>query len=681
MNQLFVGITLDIIDYYPLDYDFNNYSFIFISEDQNFEREISYINSNQICQKVPIKGRDIKYSIKVTKDDSLIGISEFAIPFQILNKKDKIYDKVCPITMSDSIKKVLFGSTSNAIPLKIGIHATLQYLLGASENKVADKNEKTEKSEKKDKVIFKQKNYTKKEKEKKINPFTPKKYSQRDKPVNSISTSNSGFGTRLSYNNYNHKHNNSNNNTALNSSLNRLHKKVESSFISSMKYKNINIKDHPWTSSSQRQNLSSAKMRSVRNTHREMEKNKEKKEEREIKTENNEKKLKGKKSSASHKNIKKKNNSNINSNIIQSMNDVTDDAVNLVNENKLDDNITEIDLKNNFNKYIENNMNKKIDEIKDLNEMRNYTFDNLKNLLNYQMKYYELIKKEIDLYNKYNEQFLEYSEKYRTNLKILNKLNEENNLSKIKQCILLNNEKINNNKEKDIIVVKDKELTLLKDICSTMNGEEYNDLSNIENNGIKNKNEQFLILFKVLRKIGDKYGPLENLLTQSNSTEPQRGNLKKILKKYNKELESKNNSNNNMNNYSNTNMKINSPISAKNNNNNISIDKFEYVSLTKPDDIDKKIEIFLKQFYLSHKNIPKVVFRKTSKNNYEYGSQKVMVKVEGEAIRVRYMGGYLLLDKFVESYAPLEDNKKKNTKSSSINQNNRSNISKKTKNK
>jgi hypothetical protein len=419
-----------------------------------------------------------------------------------------------------------------------------------------------------------------------------------------------------------------------------------------------------------------------------MEKNKEKKEEREIKTENNEKKLRGKKSSASHKNIKNikniknKNNNNSNNNNIRSMHNINDDAVNLVNENnenKMDDNISEIDLKNNFDKYIDNNMNKKIDEIKDLNEMRNYTFDNIKNLINYQMKYYELIKKEIDLYNKYNEQFLEYSEKYRTNLKILNKLNEENNLSKIKQCILLNNEKINNNKEKDIITVKDKELTLLKDICSTMNGEEYNDLDNVENNGTKNKNDQFLILFKVLKKIGDKYGPLENLLTQSNSTEPQRGNLKKIIKKYNKELESKNNSND-MNNNSNNNMKINSPISAKNNN-NISIDKFEYVSLTKPDDIDKKIEIFLKQFYLSHKNIPKVVFRKTSKNNYEYGSQKVMVKVEGEAIRVRYMGGYLLLDKFVESYAPLEDNKKKNAKANNINQNNRSNISKKTKNK
>ena len=158
MSQSFIGITLDIIDYYPLDFDYNNYSFIFISEDKNFEREISYINANQICQKIPINKKDVKYSIKVTKDDSLIGISEFIIPYHIINKKDKIYDRVCPITMSDSIKKLLFGSAINAISLKIGIHCTLQYLTGDNRN---DKNER------KDKLMFKQKNNLKKDKEKK----------------------------------------------------------------------------------------------------------------------------------------------------------------------------------------------------------------------------------------------------------------------------------------------------------------------------------------------------------------------------------------------------------------------------------------------------------------------------------------------------------------------------------
>ncbi len=658
MNQ-YVGITLDIIDYYPQDFDFNNYSFIFISEDKNFDREISYINSNQVCQKILLNKREIKYSIKVTKDDSLIGISEFVIPSLIINKKDKIYDKVCPITMSDSIKKLLFGSVANAIPLKIGIHATLQYFSGGdnktgekSEKKEKDKSEKKEKekSEKKEKGMLVQKNNIKKEK--KIDPFTPRKFSNiKDKNINNINVSNNGFSTRLSYNNYNIH----NKNNALNSSLNRLPKKGES-FLSSKKYIK-NTKDQPRTSSSQRQNQSSSKMRSVKNTHRDMLKNKEKREERGIKTEKNEEESKSKKPSTNTKQFKNiSNNTSINN---------FDDNNNVVNKSNIDmdDNTNELEIKNNLDKYIDNNMNKKIDEIEDLNEMRNFTLNNLQNLLNYQMKCYELIKKEIDLCNKYNEQFMEYSEKYRNNLKRINKLKEENNLNKIKQHILLNNEKIYNNKDNDIMNIKDKEFTIIKDIYTTIKGEEIN-LNNIENINTKNKNEQFLLLFKVLKKIGNKYGPLENILTQSNSTEPQRGNLKKIINKYSKELEPSNNTNIITSNVSSNASKKNIPNIVNNNNIN-SIDKFEYVSLIKPDEIDKKIELFLRQFYLNHKNTPKIIFKKTSKNNYEYGSQKVMIKMEGEAIRVRYMGGYLLLDKFVELNAPLEEKKKKNTRTSS----------------
>ena len=142
MTQYFVGITLDILDYYPLDYDYTSFSFLFMSESKDFEREISYINANQVCQKIPLSKKDIKYSITVTKDDSFIGISEFVIPFQSINKKEKIFDKVCPITMTDSIKKILFGSVENALPLKIGIHATLQYLGGENTIETSNKKEK-----------------------------------------------------------------------------------------------------------------------------------------------------------------------------------------------------------------------------------------------------------------------------------------------------------------------------------------------------------------------------------------------------------------------------------------------------------------------------------------------------------------------------------------------------------
>ena len=51
------------------------------------------------------------------------------------------------------------------------------------------------------------------------------------------------------------------------------------------------------------------------------------------------------------------------------------------------------------------------------------------------------------------------------------------------------------------------------------------------------------------------------------------------------------------------------------------------------------------------------MFKKTSTNNYEYGTQKVMVKIEGDTIRIRYVGGYLIIDKFIELNAANEEKK------------------------
>ena len=123
MNSSYVGITIDIIDYYPKDLDYSSYSFIFLSEINNFEREISFINANQICQKIPLTSKkEIKYSIKVLKDDSLIGLAEFIIPNNIIYRKEKIFDKICPINMTESTKKILFGNSNNSLALKIAIH-------------------------------------------------------------------------------------------------------------------------------------------------------------------------------------------------------------------------------------------------------------------------------------------------------------------------------------------------------------------------------------------------------------------------------------------------------------------------------------------------------------------------------------------------------------------------------
>ena len=603
MNQSYIGITLDIIDYYPIDFDYSTFSFIFISEINDFEREISYINANQICQKIPIKKKDIKYSIKVTKDDSFIGITEFIIPYQNINKKDQIFDKTCSITMTDSIKKLLFGNISNYVPLKIGIHATLQYLGGGVEGN------NTEKSDKKQKIFLK----TKKKKEDKIKPFSPTKLISKDKSFNIIKNSSSGFNNKI------------NSINILNNSVNKTHRNGES-FISNKN--NKTYRGHKRSNSSQRQKQNSPKLKSMKNMIKEKEKDKDK----EIKTEINENHEKTNVIESYMGNIskmKKENSSNINNE--EKINDIL---------NKKEDNEEVIELKNNMDKYIEKNLNIKLNDKKEINEMIDYTNYNLKQLLNYQMKYYEFIKKEAELGNKYNELYLNYNEKYRTNLQRLNKLKEENKLNEIKKEVLLNNKNIND--INNIINLKNKELNIFNEICSTIQTKK-NENTNKEYNG---KKEQFLLLLKILKKINNKYGPIQNLLNQSNSTEPERINLRKILNKYNKELEIEN--------------KEEMENTSDNNKKEEKIDKFEYVIFSKPDDIDVKLELFLKQFYLKH-DVPKIIFKKTSKNNYEYGSQKIMIKLEGEILRVRYVGGYLLLDKFIELNAVSED-KKKNQK-------------------
>ena len=612
MTQSYLGITLDIIDYYPIDFDYNSFSFIFISESKDFEREISYFNANQICQKIQINKKNIKYYIKVTKEDSLIGISEFIIPSQIINKKEKVYDQICTINMTDSIKKLLFGSIMNSIPLKIGIHATLQYL-GGNSNTI-------EKNDKKEKLTIKKTNINNEKKEEKLNPFSPPKFAIKDKY---FSNSNSGFNNKI------------NSKNLLNNSVNKIQKKGDS-FISNLK-NNKSQRKHQRSSSNKRQNQNnenSPKIKSIKNTFKGKDK------EKEINNENE-------KINVYNNNNKKDNELNVNNDNNNNLKENTD------KDNKI------FELKNNINQYITNKLNN--NEINNVNDMINYINDNLKNLLNYQIKYYDLIKKEIDLNHKYNEMLLEYNGKYRTTLVRINKLKEQNYLNDIKKEKTLLNEQLINFNDKEIISLKNKELDILKEILSLINSK--NNKNNEEE--INNKNEQLIMLIKILKKISNKYGSLNNLLTQSNSTEPQRIILKNIINKYNKELE-----------INNLEINDNEIDNKKNLDKNKKLDKFEYVSSKNPDDIDIKLELFLKQFYLKNQ-IPKIIFKKTSRNNYEYGTQKIMIKLEGEAIRVRYSGGYLLIDKFIELNSSLEESKKKMSKLNKDNQNKINNKKKK----
>ena len=86
--------------------------------------------------------------------------------------------------------------------------------------------------------------------------------------------------------------------------------------------------------------------------------------------------------------------------------------------------------------------------------------------------------------------------------------------------------------------------------------------------------------------------------------------------------------------------------------------KFEYVITSKVDENDIKLEQYLKYFY-SKRKLPKITFKKTSPNNYEYGTQKIMVKIEKDNIRIRHVGGYSSLDKFIDNNAINEEIKLK----------------------
>ena len=72
--------TFSIIDFIPNDFNFSDFAFIINSESRDFEQEISPTSKNKISHKFITPKKDAKYSIKVIKKNSLIGISELTIP-------------------------------------------------------------------------------------------------------------------------------------------------------------------------------------------------------------------------------------------------------------------------------------------------------------------------------------------------------------------------------------------------------------------------------------------------------------------------------------------------------------------------------------------------------------------------------------------------------------------------
>ena len=560
-----VGLIIEILEYFPQNFNFDNFSFIFSSESKDFEREISFANKNPISQKILFPKKNIRYSIKVTKNNSLVGISDFIIPQNIFSKRETSFDKICQITMTDSIRRLIFGSISPSNSIKICIHSTFQYLeKGEKFVQPAGSNPPAKREEKRS--------------------STPKKYENNLKKMKLGGSSNSNL------------------------KLNKDEKKTMNKKLTEDFKKRSNSKSYM-------NNLSS---------------------------------------SGISYNIKTKNSHPQNSKEIGQMISSNNKKEKIeYEEDKGDTSLIDEDLKNynspappeffDFIKNFENNYPlEKLNEFSDPYEMMNYTKNVINELLNYQLNYYNLLSISVNLNRKFNDLLIKYNEKYRLTLKKINKIEEESKKNEIKDEIITDIHRNDFNNLKQLIPLKQAELELYKEMYSINLDEnelqKFSDeqMKQLEEKKSKDANTQ-LLLIKVLKNIYEKYGPLNKILNQSNSDEKEINNIINLSAKYNL------------------------PISEEVIENNEDME-YQYVSCNNPNDNDNKLEMYLRYFY-SQKKVPKIIFKKLSNNNYEYGTQKVTIKIEGDSIRVKSLGGFLSIDKFIEINSLIEEGKIKNNSS------------------
>ena len=619
-------VTFQISDYFPSDFNFTNFSFIISSESREFEQEISYSSKNKISHKFQIPKKEAKYSIKVIKKNSLIGISDITLPSYILQKKEKTFDKTCIINTTDSIKRVLFGNTSPENIIKINIHCTIEY------KEKEKNNQKLNHSNSSNKTKMNVKNL---------------------KDIASTASTGTFSLKNLSINK--------------NDGKNLIPNNIKKQNTNSKPKLNYNIKS-PKTIKPKTQIFNSE--------NKNIKENIRTKEYKKNAVEQSDKK----------KNVNEKDEKNDNESMI-------DEELNKEIKGK------DEEFHNFMDEFIkEKQPMEKLDSMNDINELKEYTKNNILELIEYQMKFYSLFKSNIDRKNKLNNIMLVYNEKFRNTKKEINKLDELIDIYDIKTDIIENNKY---NSEKSLLSLKENELDNFNQIYkNSTEKENKNQNKEEEDNKIQFMEKTKNLLIKVLQQCIDKYGPINKIYTLTNSTESERINIRKLANKYNlpinteikeeeeiiiqkkedndnsiKQEENNNEDNKEINKEHNEDNTINNETEnekeekeeneekeeKEENKNNIfegKITKWEYVSTEKPDKIDKKLELYLKYFY-SKRSFPIVIFRKTSTNNYEYGKQKIMIKIEGDTIRVRHVGGYLILDKFIELNAANEEKKLK----------------------
>ena len=72
----------------------------------------------------------------------------------------------------------------------------------------------------------------------------------------------------------------------------------------------------------------------------------------------------------------------------------------------------------------------------------------------------------------------------------------------------------------------------------------------------------------------------------------------------------------------------------------------------KNDKIDKKIAEYINNYPERQKL--KIMFMRESEGVYQFGSKRVMVKIDNDKINIRVGGGFLSIDEFLDQYTPEE---------------------------
>jgi len=489
----FALITLDISDYIPQNFRFDNFSFIFSSDGHDFEDEINYLSRNQIVHKALLNKKDIRYSIKILRNDSLIGISDFIIPSALLSRKEPFFEKVCVINMTDSTKRILFGNLSPSNTLRINIKANMQYI--------------------QEKAMIKQNTAGfKKDKNK---PFSPKITNVNIKKKNIPISSGTGTGG----NNIGMGSNNPTGNFVFNKQQIPMSISSRKGGIKNNINNNIGNKIQNKFNNNSKQNMADI-----------------------ILQQQQQQRL---------KNNNFINNANINTNVNKNINIPTkQDNKNLEQpeEDPTDTSILDEDISQPvqlvdqeftefMSKFIEKNPLEQLSQFKDINEMLIYTKNVIDKLLSYQQEYYERLKSSVVLNNRLNELLMKYNEKYRNIVKKVHRLNEETNSNDMRKDAVVNIHRTENSNLKQIIPLKMKELKLYQEMC----GEGIQNIpkEEIKKENINNENEEEnkkqKILMKLIKNCISNYGPLDSLFNKDNISNEDKNNIMVINEKLNLE--------------------------------------------------------------------------------------------------------------------------------------------------